>query len=146
MADPYASHLAVLKALKPKPKKVLEFGGGLHSTKAFLAMKSVTQLVTIETDEAWLKKLEKKFSDKRWTLLGPTGTVPKLTDFDLVFVDDGQEAQQRIQTIAFVLSQKHPRVVIHDVEHVPYLNTIRAFTDDFEVIDVETPWTAVVEP
>ena len=53
----YASHLPVLEALKPKPKKVLEFGSGKHSTGAFLSMKSVTRLVSIETDMGWRERL-----------------------------------------------------------------------------------------
>lgn len=148
MSDPYASHLAVIAGLKPKPKKVLEFGSGLHSTKAFLGMRSVTRLVSVERDPAWRSKVEKKLKDKRLELLGDGDEVPSLEEFDLVFIDDGADGhpEQRIQTIAFVLAQKHPRVVVHDANYRPYLDSIHAFSTDVKLHADDHPWTAVVAP
>lgn len=141
--DAYASHLPVLAALEPAPKRVLEFGGGLHSTKAFLEMDSVTKLVTVETDPHWREVLEKEYSDKRWQLLDGS-KVPALGNFDLVFIDDGIGPQQRMTTIARVLGQRHPKVVIHDAEFAPYQETIAAFAPDFELHAALNPATAIV--
>lgn len=142
MADPYASHLAVLAALDPPPKKVLEFGGGDYSTKAFLEMEGVNRVVTIETDPTWRKKLE-KIKDARLEVLDGS-KVPALSNFDLVFIDDGSWPQQRMETIVRVLSQPHPRVVIHDADYTPYVQTIADITDDFVVHADAVPHTAVV--
>src|SRR5947207_4432187 len=132
--SPYASHLAVLNGLKPKPKEVLEFGSGLHSTRAFLKMSSVKKLVSVETDPKWHAKIAKKVTDKRFTLLDGS-ELPDLAGFDLVFIDNGADGhpEERIETIGYVLAQKHPRVVIHDVNHRPYLDSIHAFTTDVKL-------------
>lgn len=143
--DPYATHLPVLEGLSPKPRRVLEFGGGYHSTEAFLDMDSVTKLVTVETDPEWRRRLTKRFErEDRWKLIDGS-KLPALDDFDLVFIDDGADQAHRIQTIGYVLSQRHPRVVIHDADHGPYQESIDALADDYRIVTDDTPWTAVVE-
>ena len=143
--DNYSSHLPVLEALDPKPKRVLEFGAGEHSTAAFLAMDSVTRLVSVETDMDWRERVSERFSehfeDGRWRLLDEEDPIPDPTDFDLVFIDDGDEPAQRLATIVYVLGRKHPKVVIHDADYRPYLETISAF-GDYEVVGGHT---AIVE-
>lgn len=142
--DVYETHVPVLEALDPPPTRVLEFGAGKYSTKAFLAMDSVSRLVSVETDPSWRKEVRNRYRDKRWELLDGS-EVPDLEKFDLVFIDDGANAQERIPTIVYVLSRKHPRVVIHDAEYGPYRDTIAMFTDDYVVHADYQPYTAVIE-
>jgi len=145
----FGSHVPVLESLRPRPKRVLEFGVGDHSTSAFLSMKSVTRLVSVETDIGWRERVSnehrKHLKSGRWRLLDETDEVPPLTDFDLVFIDDGLLPAQRHETIARVLGQKHPRVVIHDADYAPYVESIEAFSSDFRIEDAYSPYTAVVD-
>lgn len=140
--DPYATHLPVLEGLKPKPKKVLEFGYGNHSTKAFLAMKSVTKLVTVEADATWRANAE-KIKDKRLEVV--EAFDGDLTDFDLVFIDNGQNPHERMDTMVRVLGQPHPKVVIHDIDYQPYLDTLKAYTSKYGLHTALVPNTAIVE-
>jgi predicted O-methyltransferase YrrM len=156
MNDPYASHLPVLDELGEtvEMRRVLELGPGLHSTAWFLRRPELERLVSLETNEEWFTRipLHEKLT------LRYVGDIPTalaeydLTDFDLVFVDNGDTATEREPAIRAVLSQPHPIVVIHDAEVPQY----RAAIDDFadcELFEPEVPrsrlgdpmpWTAVV--
>ena len=123
-SDRYASHLPVLKALLDTGtiSRVLELGGGLYSTPAFLATSSLEKLTTIENDPEWARKAET--ADDRHEVLLVQGAIadnlPPLEDYDLVFIDDSTSAYERARTIRAVLSQPHPPVVIHDAEVPEY--------------------------
>ena len=111
-------------------------------------MKSVTRLVSIETDIGWRESgseaFRKELKSGRWKLLDETDEIPELTDFDLVFIDDGLLPDQRIHTIAYVLARKHPKVILHDAEYPAYMDSVRAFTDDYEIEDGYSPHTAII--
>lgn len=153
MPDPYESHLPVLKALSTflPMRRVLEFGAGDHSTSFFLSLPSLTELVSVETDDFWIQRIET--DDTRHTVstkrVSPEG-------FDFVFIDDGasefeivaQEAAQayRVETIRYVLSRSAPVVAIHDAEVGPYRETIRELATDPTFICVAEPHTAICWP
>lgn len=137
--DDYATHLPVIYELSPK--RVLEFGAGLYSTKAFLSMTNLTKLVSVEVDPEWRERLRGEIQDARWTLLDGH-RLPPLLDYDLILIDDGTSAQERSETIRYVLRQKHPQVVVHDAE--VYLPLILEFSGDVVVHDALSPHTAVV--
>lgn len=144
MSDDHGSHLRVLKALlrAEHPKKVLEYGAGEHSTTAFLEHPSVELLVSYEIDQKWRDKVRAKHPEERrlefWysKKLWPMG-------FDLIFIDDGKEAEERLETIEWVLSRPHPTVVIHDAQVPEYQQAIGRLTDDFTIFPTD-PDTAVI--
>ena len=81
----------------------------------------------------------------RWKLLDETDEIPDLEDFDLIFIDDGLLPDQRINTIAYVLARKHPKVILHDAEYPAYMDSVRAFTDDYVIEDGYSPHTAIIK-
>lgn len=146
----FGTHVPVLKALDPPPTRVLEYGSGYFSTATFLAMPSVVQLVSVELYPDWADQMAEEFGGEhyeRWTLLDANDEVPPLLDFDLVFVDDGRTEDERIGTIAHVLGQPHPRVVIHDAEFHRFLAAIQQHAGGcgWVVHAEQMPHTAVVE-
>lgn len=128
--DEYASHLPVLEALSwiIPMRRVLEFGAGIYSTPFFLGLPGCRQLVSVETDSEWRERIKKKYPDPRLRLR--TTRPSTLTNFDLVFIDDGDEADQREKTIRWVLGRPHPPVVIHDSEVVRYREAIEELSPD----------------
>lgn len=158
----FGTHLPVLAALDPQPQRVLEFGTGYFSTKAFLMMDSVVELTSIEDDPEWRERMRWEFGPRgsvweeytetdflRWTLLSAEDEVPPFENFDLIFVDDGRDPQgsERLATTEYVLSQPHPKAVFHDVDFQPFLDAIHRLTGGtgYEVYRDLTPHTAVVE-
>ena len=147
MDDAYASHLPVLDLLAQdmEMRRVLELGPGLHSTKWFLQRPELERLVSLETNLEWFNRipLHEKLT------LRYVGDIPNalsdydLTDFDLVFVDNGDSAAEREPAIRAVLSQPHPVVVIHDAEVPQYRGAIDDLVDEYTVSS-QTPQTAVV--
>lgn len=132
MADPYASHLPVLKALAEfvPLNRVLEYGSGKYSTPFFL--EHADKLVTIEADPEWRAKYPHAQGSEADVLVG---------GFDLVFIDDGQNAAEREETILAVLSQAHPLTIIHDAE--VYADVIREHAGYHFVFRFEIPYTAL---
>lgn len=142
----FASHLPVLAALEPQPRRVLEFGTGYFSTKAFLMMDSVVELTSVEIYDDWREEMRAHLGpDLRWDLLGADDEVPPLLDFDLVFIDDGRNEAERLATIDWVLSEPHPKTVIHDAEYQPFLDAIDRLASHYTVYRDHTPHTAIVE-
>lgn len=139
MPDDYASHLPVLRAMAKQLslKQVLEFGAGLHSTPFFLSLKGLKRLVSVEDDPEWFDRIAEEFDDKRLELTRSFALDGiQAADFDLVFVDDGQDAAQRVKTLCWVLNQPHPPVVVHDAAVPEYAAVISELAD--------APATAVV--
>jgi predicted O-methyltransferase YrrM len=148
--DPYASHLQVLNAVlnTHKPKRILEYGGGVHSTHMFLTRPYVESVVTIETSEAWRERLLTMYPDEKLTIF-PAKKM-SAANFDLIFIDNGQDSQvplgaDRRATIREVLSRPHPIVVIHDADVPEYATAIEEFSVDYAVYRT-APDTAVVYP
>jgi len=136
MSDPYGSHLPVLAEVvkSVRPRQVLEYGGGHYSTPFFLA--HVDELVTVECDERWAATLRADYGHE---------VVPgaQTTGFDLVFIDDGETASERLKTIRTVLSSPHPVVVIHDAEVPKYAKAIAALAASYSIFPT-APDTAVI--
>jgi predicted O-methyltransferase YrrM len=138
--DEYATHLPVLRGYRPRT--VLEFGPGLHSTAHFLSLPCLKRLVSIEHNQEWHDRLALKFQDPRWELRRSIPPWPAPRNFDLVLIDDGDTYTQRVETIRWVLKRKHPVVVIHDAEVGAYKELLEGV--DHFVYDALTPHTAVV--
>lgn len=141
--DDYASHLPVLQTLlcTLRPRRVLEFGAGDHSTPAILESSDVECLVSVEVDNEWREKVALACPDYRLTLIE---TRPRSVDtFDLILIDDGQHTHQREATIRIVLAHAHPLVVIHDADVPEYAAAIDELSSDYSVIPTDPP-TAIV--
>lgn len=139
----YGSHLPVLKALlaQHQPKQILELGAGLHSTPAFLSRPEVVRVVSVEPDREWRQIVSQACQDERLVLRPTLDVDPK--DFDLVFIDDGVNLNQRLETINRVLQPDHPLTVIHDADVPEYLTAIEGLAMNHKIVDTDPP-TAVV--
>lgn len=139
MADPYASHLPVLRALLDTYpiRRVLEFGAGPYSTPLFLDS-PLGELVSVEPDPEWQEKVGT--GDERHVVV-PSHDGP--LDFDLILIDDGTCEAERNETIRRVLPDKPPLVVVHDAE--VYRSTIFELARDRCLfISFLKPQTAIV--
>lgn len=138
----YASHRPVLRAIlaQDKPRTVLEFGAGIHSTPLFLERPEVTRLVSIEPDAGWRGVVRKKCDDPRLSLRHSLDVDP--ASFDLVFIDNGRSVAERVQTIETVLRPGHPVTVIHDMDERDYLTAVEKLAANFRVVATDPP-TAV---
>lgn len=143
--DPYDSHLPVLKALLSliPMRNVLEFGSGAFSTPFFLGLSDLKKLVSVETDPRWYIRVETEHKgDKRFQIAKKR--PQNLEGFDFVFVDDGENPAQRVETINWILGQDHPPVVIHDAEVPEYREAIEASDSNHVTFQWATPWTELV--
>ena len=145
MIDPYATHLPVLRAVLAtySPKRVLELGAGPHSTPLFL--EAGVRLTSLETNAEWFMKAEEKANFDIRLVENAADSLPPLTRYDLVFVDDSHDAEHREQTLRAVLSQPHPLTVIHDAEIPEYRMVMRELSDPLYVCALE-PQTALCWP
>ncbi len=141
--DAYASHLPILRSLLTaiRPERVLEYGAGLYSTPAFLERPELRRLVSIEADPGWRKKVALHCDDERLALRPEPTADP--SDFDFVFIDDGENATERETTIRAVLSGAHPVTVIHDAEVPEYLAAIHELSSVYSIYPT-LPETCVV--
>lgn len=142
MNDPYASHTKVLKRLSKLPiKKVLELGSGKYSTGLFLDRSVFTQLEhldTVEDDNQWRIYITDTFKDDRLRVFK---TVPEDRDYDLIFVDNGTNIQQRVQGI-LTSYQFDGIIVIHDFEVPEYQEAANKFKRVWIYKKVK-PYTAI---
>ena len=147
--DRYATHLPVLQALGQKLpiQRVLELGGGTYSTAAFLDPDIYPRLEVLDTVEVipdWQEALQAAHGeDPRWRLMKKLPPTLK-AGYDLVFVDDGQCAADRIKSIEAVAG--YPAlVVIHDYEVAQYRAVAVAVAqwDSIHIYRAQTPHTAV---
>lgn len=140
----YGSHVPILRALLGaiRPKSVLEFGAGFHSTPLFLESPDLTRVVSVESDPDWRRKVAFKCDDQRLVLRPDKNVIPET--FDFIFIDDGQTAADRLETIRFVLSKRfHPPTVIHDADVPEYLQAIEELAINYSIFPTD-PETAVV--
>jgi predicted O-methyltransferase YrrM len=140
MADDYASHLPVLKAVcgLVRPLTVLELGSGLHSTPFFLSL-PIKRLVSVESDPEWALRVAGECIDTRLSIRTDYDDLYP-ADFDLVFIDDGKSAAEREFSIGWVLGDRHPPTVIHDAE--VYATVISELATNYAVMPTK-PETAV---
>lgn len=140
----YASHLDVLESicLQSPPKRVLEFGAGDYSTAFFLGLEGLAKLVSVEVSPRWRARLEERYDGHPRFELRASAPA-KLTGYDLIFIDDGQDRAERSQTIDLVLGAPHSEpVVLHDAEE--YEDVIQRWTERYEIYGAEAPRTAVI--
>lgn len=139
--DVYATHLPALRAVcnAIRPVRVLEFGGGLYSTP-FLSTHA-EQVVTVEADDGWRARL----AARGWPNVDVRAAFEgELGGYDLIFIDDGQSADERANTIQRVTAAKPGAVtVIHDFEQRAYQQAASGF-DHRVVFDGLTPHTGVL--
>ena len=125
-----------------RPKTVLEFGAGLHSTPLFLEDPNLSRIVSVERDPDWRKKVALHCNDPRLVLRPDKNVIPET--FDFIFIDDGQDCEEREGTIRFVLSKRfHPPTVIHDADVPEYLQAIEELAINYSIFPTD-PETAVV--
>lgn len=139
--DPYATHLPVLRAVCDviRPVLVLEFGGGQYSTP--LLSEHAERLTTVEADDGWRAKLRGLVNGNVELLASFGGTV---ADYDLIFIDDGQRAEERAATIRRVADEKPSGVVVvHDFDNAAYQDAAAGF-ERRRVFDGLTPHTALL--
>jgi hypothetical protein len=114
----YATHLPVLRAIvaAERLRRVVEFGGGEHSTSLFTA--EAGAVWTVEDDAAWAETLRALFGPiPGWTLISPgTEGYTLIRDLapDLVFVDGRADTRLMHTTSALALGTR--TVVAHDTE------------------------------
>ena len=141
LTDRYATHLPVLRAVCDaiRPVLVLEFGGGKYSTP-FLSERA-ERLTTVEADDGWRAMLRGLVNGTVELLASFGGDVG---DYDLIFIDDGQSADERAATIRRVAGEKPgAAVVVHDFETPAYQDAAAGF-EHRRVFDGLTPHTALL--
>jgi predicted O-methyltransferase YrrM len=144
VTDPYASHLPILKFVLAlvKPKRVLELGAGLYSTPEFLRCESIERVDSLETDPDWAARVNREVgNDDRLRIWKDDGLEQDYENYDLVFIDNGNNATERIAAIRAVLSRPHPVTVIHDAE--VYAGVIHELAENRITFNFDTPYTAV---
>lgn len=152
----YATHIPILIALAAifKIERVLELGCGDYSTLLFLqrlAFPSLAELDSFETDEIWLDKVDASVSDERFHGTLVSGAMETaissdlLEKYDLVFVDDSSNGNERAETIKRI-AESQPRrtvVAIHDFEVFGYQKAAAWFQHQFR-FKAFNPQTGVV--
>ena len=143
--NPYATHIPVLiglGAIRPV-RRVLEFGCGHYSTQTFLkraAFPELAELQSVENDSRWAETMrEAVLDDARWNVTVVSGAMCDavanfdLEAFDLIFVDDSTNAEERAATIRALASRRplHPWLVIHDYEVEEYRRASAGFKERF---------------
>lgn len=120
---------------------VLEFGAGHHSTPFFLSL-DLDHLTSVEDDPEWAEHVE--CDDPRHEL---RDSAPESLDaYDLIFVDNGRCAADRVPVIRRVLSEAGCIVVIHDAEVSEYAFEIAEHAPEPYASFGPAPLTAVCGP
>jgi predicted O-methyltransferase YrrM len=136
----FATHIAVLAGLAriTKIENVLELGCGKFSTLTFTnpdAFPHLKNLRTVENNPNWAKQVRAYVAaDSRVEFVEYEGQIcnaireMNLGEFDLIFIDDSMDANQRASTIVQV-SQKPGGaiVVMHDFENIVYRRASKRF-------------------
>lgn len=134
MPPAWASHQPVLRAAAEfvPLRKVIEFGAGKYSTPFFLdraVFPDLEQLVSVEHDPEWLRKLRDEIKDDRWhPQLEHVEMMPELAALlepaDLVLIDSGRPTAFRADyhlrgALLEYYAASESIVVMHDVETNP---------------------------
>ena len=139
-ADPFATHLPVLVGLARLAglRRILEFGAGRCSTLAYGDRGSFPDLVAVdsyEDDATWLRQIAAALPETSCVRLhlhsGDFATLATRLDvspYDLIFVDNSMDWQQRVATIAALGARRIAvPVLIHDFEFPAYRAAAEAF-------------------
>jgi predicted O-methyltransferase YrrM len=136
----FATHIAVLTGLARinKIETVLELGCGRLSTLTFTnpeAFPHLKNLRTVENDAQWAKQIRPQVAaDSRVEFVEYEGRIGSairemnLEKFDLIFIDDSMDADQRASTIVQVSEKPGGAIVVmHDFENIIYRRASRRF-------------------
>jgi hypothetical protein len=147
--------MPILVGLSPifAPSRITEFGSGLFSTALFLNKKVFPRVATIESFEDqsdWYSQIVGTLQDSRMRVTLVPESVPEaaswipLSQSDLIFIDDSQDATTRSRTVRQVARRvpMNTPVVIHDFELLPLRVCSRYFDHSF-CFNVFNPQTAV---
>jgi hypothetical protein len=107
--------------LEKKIKNVLEFGSGLST----LMMSSMVSVLSLETDEEWMKEIEKRrtpinnFEIRKWDGVSfPDGEYRE--KYDLAFVDGPAGGENR--EFSYIKASEHcNKIICHDGQRLPDL-------------------------
>lgn len=150
----YATHLPILVGLARSVtvRSVLELGCGHYSTLTFLnrdVFPDLQSLDSYETDPVWAATIKASIdTDSRSTLNLVDGLIADslaqtdLEAYDLILVDDSENADERTKTIRTLVDRRprRPIVVLHDFEVPAYANVAKSFRYgySFRVFNPET--------
>lgn len=142
-SDHCASHLPVLAlAARVAPiRKVVEFGSGRFSTRAFLDRRlfpDLESLTSYEDDEKWAQRARELVSpDTRWALrpVSDTGASARLiyaggvSGADLVLVDNGRDraSKRGVLVEALFRTDFAGLVLLHDADDKMNRNALSVF-------------------
>jgi predicted O-methyltransferase YrrM len=129
----FATHIAVLTGLARinKIENILELGCGRFSTLTFTnrdAFPHLKNLRTVENNPQWAKQIRAYVAtDTRVEFVEYKGHIcsaireMNLGKFDLIFIDDSMDADQRASTIVQVSQNPGGAIVVmHDFENIIY--------------------------
>jgi hypothetical protein len=141
----YASHLPVLQSFGHlNIHRVLELGAGKFSTTLFLDREAFPVLVRLdsyEDDPHWRNLIHRTIDDKRLRSLSQYARLDP-DDYDLILIDSGRSADERITAIQHIVSLNTKAIVIiHDYDN-PYYQAVTRF-EHIRIYSQLTPWTAV---
>ncbi len=144
--DRFATALPVLVGLSRliPVKKVLEFGSGLNSTPLFLnktVFPDLIKLTSYENDLGWYNNVKNRIGDDtRIDLhciddnMSSIVSDIKLSEYDLIFIDDSMDSTLRAETIKNVISNNDSQniIVIHDYEIKKYRQASKGISNRFD--------------
>jgi len=146
----YSSHLALLATLAKIVSReivhIVELGCGLYSTPMWLNCSIwpfVHSVNSYEHNPQWLRHVGYITRDPRLTLMDE---YPLAVDYaDLVFIDNGDNRQQRLTGIEYVVKYKPTGLVIlHDANEQTYMQAIEPHFDNCLVYTGAYPHTAIL--
>jgi hypothetical protein len=151
----HGSHVPILVGIGKSftIRRILEIGAGGYSTPLFLnrnVFPSVEELVSVERDLEWMKKMSDELRDSRILLMDQEpGT--ELERFDMIFVDNAYSLYRANEIKNF---SERPSlraiVVVHDSENSMYKTEIEKFNFfyDFGAYDPDTSamWNGKLAP
>jgi len=155
MSNAFGSHLKTLHKLGAGVESVMEFGGGMFSTPAFLdrsVFPDLKILTTIETETSWAKKLphDDRLTVSVWDLDKMVSVASKMDVPDLVFIDCATEYYKgrptfktRCDLIRHYMNTT-ATVVVHDADEPLIMEAIKSATYDSVVFNGPNPLTAVL--
>jgi len=144
--DRFATAMPVLIGLSSllPVKKVLEFGSGFYSTSLFLnksIFPDLIELTSYENDLSWYNNVKSKIGDDNRIKLiyincemNSVVSKIKLSEYDLIFIDDSIDSISRSETIKKVINQCDSQniIVIHDYEIKRYRQASKGISHRFD--------------
>lgn len=158
--NPYGSHIPILISIMNNfnIRSVLETGSGLNSTMIFLEKYNGIEILhSVENDFSWFKKMRNITSSFSNYKLTHTLAIDNYLSvflsnnlYDLIFIDDSCDYEDRIRTIEICLSKEFDTYIIHDYDYKPYrlkVESMIRFSKEkyyIEIVHSFYPHTAVI--